>query len=86
MSNDFSEKTGPKIGQSVSLFDLKLFLTLYYYQEQARLEQSFVEKWRLEQQALLERWREDQRNHEREMLNMFTTFLSQTNKLFINKS
>jgi len=59
---------------------------LNWEREQARLEQSFVEKWRLEHQALLERWREDQRNHEREMLNMFTTFLSQTNKLFINKS
>jgi len=35
------------------------------------LEQSLLERWRLEQRETMERWRAEQRAHEKEMTGMF---------------
>lgn len=65
-------------------------------QEQMRMEQTFLENWRLsqklqlehfrrEQRAILERWRSDQKEHEERMLTMFTSFITQTSNIIIKK-
>jgi len=65
-------------------------------QEQMRMEQTFLENWRLsqklqlehwrrEQRAIMERWRSEQKEHEERMLSMFTSFITQTSNIILKK-
>ncbi|XP_023328222.1 solute carrier organic anion transporter family member 4A1 isoform X2 [Eurytemora carolleeae] len=53
--------------------------------EQVRMEQHFMEQWRLEQRQSLERWRDEQRRHDTNLLNLFTKFVSDTTEVFTKK-
>lgn len=44
-----------------------------------------MEQWRLEQRQSLERWRDEQRRHDTNLLNLFTKFVSDTTEVFTKK-
>ena len=77
------------LGDYIVHFGCKMpFCSLMFFslQEQVRMEKTFMEQWRLEQRQSLERWREDQRRHDKNLLNLFTKFVSETTEMVIKKS
>jgi len=70
---------------------------LNWERDQRRAEASMLERWRLEQRELQdrwrseqrqlqERWREEQRSHDKELLSMFTNFITNTVTIMNNRS
>jgi hypothetical protein len=70
----------------VGFFPMQTVTVAIYAQERWKLEQSLVERWRLEQREAAERWRADQRAHDKEMLAMFAQLVATSMQAVITAS